>query len=76
MKRKALLLLALTFGGISANAAKLVETKVIDKDYLMVHFIDGEVLFVDDGLGSTAYTSNHDTANNYAVTYGLSLIHI
>jgi len=56
-----------------AFAAKLVGIKVIDKDYIMVHFKDGDVNFVDDGLGSTAYTSGHDTANNYVVLYGSAL---
>ncbi|MBN1456774.1 MAG: hypothetical protein JW912_02865, partial [Sedimentisphaerales bacterium] len=70
-----LIILALSLTILSANAfaAKLVGIKVIDKDYVQVNFIDGEVNFVDDGLGSTAYTSNHDTANNYVVLYGTAL---
>lgn len=39
----------------------------------MVYFMDGEVRFVDDGLGSTAYTSDHDASNNYGVSYGSPL---
>jgi hypothetical protein len=75
MKRPLFLLPVLTLCIISmdAAAAKLVEIKVVDKDYLMVRFMDGEILFVDDGLGSTAYTSDHDTANNYKVLYGSAL---
>ncbi|HOK65656.1 MAG TPA: cellulase N-terminal Ig-like domain-containing protein [Anaerohalosphaeraceae bacterium] len=61
------------FISLNAIAAKLVEVKVVDKDYLMVSFMDGEVKFVDDGLGSTAYTSDHNTANNYVVSYGAAL---
>lgn len=70
-----LIILALLLIILSTDvfAAKLVETKVIDKDYIMVNFMDGEVIFVDDGLGSTAYTSDHDTANNFAVYYGIAL---
>ncbi|MBN1765269.1 MAG: hypothetical protein JW860_08440 [Sedimentisphaerales bacterium] len=70
-----LIITALSFIIISTDvfAAKLVEIKVIDKDYILVYFKDGDVNFVDDGLGSTAYTSNHDTANNYVVTYGSAL---
>jgi endoglucanase len=75
MKKIVLIILALSFIIISSNAfaAKLVGIKVIDKDYIMVHFIDGEVTFVDDGLGSTAYTANHETSNNAAVSYGGAL---
>lgn len=75
MKRTAFIISVLSSLIIStdANAAKLVEIEVIDKDYIMVRFKDGDVNFVDDGLGSTAYTSDHDTANNYVVTYGSAL---
>jgi len=74
MKRTALIIsiLSLTFLS-NAFAAKLASLKVIDKDYLMVYFKDGDVEFVDDGLGSTAFTGDHDTANNYKVLYGTAL---
>ena len=65
--------LSLTIISTDVFAAKLVGTKVVDKDYIMINFMDGEVIFVDDGLGSTAYTSGHDTANNYVVPYGSPL---
>jgi len=55
------------------QAAKFVEVKVIDKDYLQVFFKDGDVVFVDDGLGANAYTSTHQTANNSIVRYGTAL---
>ena len=48
----ALVLLVLPF---SADATKLVGFKVIDKDYLMLHFRDGEVRYRDDGTGKSAY---------------------
>jgi endoglucanase len=75
MRRTALTLLALSFIIISTDAfaAKLVGIKVIDKDYIMASFIDGEVKFVDNGLGSTAYTGDHLTSNNYKVLYGSAL---
>lgn len=75
VKRTAIFILVLLFITISTDifAAKLVEIKVIDKDYIMARFKDGDVNFVDDGLGSTAYTSDHDTANNYVVSYGNAL---
>ena len=36
-------------------ATKLLGIKVIDKDYLMVHFRDGEVHYRDNGTGPSAY---------------------
>jgi endoglucanase len=75
MKRTALIIsaLSLIITSTDAFAAKLVGIKVIDKDYIMVQFKDGDVNFVDDGLGSTAYTGAHNTANNYKVLYGSAL---
>ena len=75
MKRTALIIWVLSLITVSTDAfaAKLVEIKVIDKDYIMAYFKDGDVNFVDDGLGSTAYTSAHNTANNYVVPYGDAL---
>ncbi|MBO5808121.1 MAG: glycoside hydrolase family 9 protein [Bacteroidales bacterium] len=37
------------------NATKLVSAKTIDKDYIMVHFRDGEVRYRDDATGPSAY---------------------
>jgi|GEM_PF-534812 len=75
MRRTALIISVLSLIIISteAFAAKLVEIKVIDKDFVMIYFKDGDVNFVDDGLGGTAFTGDHDTANNYKVTYGTAL---
>ena len=38
-----------------ADATKLLGIKVIDKDYLMLHFRDGEVHYRDNGTGPSAY---------------------
>ncbi len=75
MRRRALIIsvLSLIFMSADALASKLVEIKVVDKDYIMVYFKDGDVEFVDDGLGADAFTGNHQTANNYAVYYGTAL---
>ncbi len=40
---------------VSAHATKLLSLNVIDKEYLMVHFRDGEVHYRDDGTGPSAY---------------------
>lgn len=37
------------------NATKLLGVKTIDKDYIMVHFRDGEVRYRDDAIGPSAY---------------------
>ena len=37
------------------NATRLVGVKTIDKDYIMVHFRDGEVRYRDDATGPSAY---------------------
>ena len=57
MKRNHIILLTLSLLAMSmpTHASKLIEVKVIDKDYLMVHFRDGEVRYRDDGTGPSAY---------------------
>jgi len=55
-------------------SAKLTELKVVDKDYLLLNFKDGEVKFVDDGKGTGAYSgTSDDPKNNYVVSYGKAL---
>lgn len=66
-------LLVFILSSVQIYASKLVSVKVIDKDYLMIYFIDGQVNFVDDGKGSTAFTYDHDTKNNVVVRYGSAL---
>ena len=39
----------------AAQATRFIELKVVDKDYLMVHFRDGEVRYRDDATGPSAY---------------------
>ena len=38
-----------------SHATKFLKLSVIDKDYLMLHFRDGEVSYRDNGTGSSAY---------------------
>lgn len=68
-------LIAFVFGVFQPlTASKLVEMNVVDKDYLMFHFKDGVVEFVDDGLGENAYHGHHAEADNsQAKYYGESL---
>ncbi|MBN1925339.1 MAG: Ig-like domain-containing protein [Prolixibacteraceae bacterium] len=67
----ALFFLSLAYYNVQAS--RLIEVKVVDKEFLMVHFKDGDVAFVDDGLGTNAYTATHQTDNNYVVEYGSAL---
>jgi endoglucanase len=58
---------------LQLQASKLVEVKIVDKDYIQIYFKDGDCVFVDDGLGPKAYTSEHQTDNNSIVLYGAAL---
>ena len=57
----------------SLLATRLEELSVVDQDYLMLRFEDGDVRFVDDGLGESAYGSHTESDNSYAVYYGQAL---
>ena len=68
----AFLLLAAAAG--NSSATRLVDVRVIDKDHLDAFFKDGEVTFVDDGRGSTAFINlGHDTSQYILTTYGAAL---
>lgn len=55
-------------------ATKLDTVKVVDKDYIMLHFKDGIVDFVDDGLGEGAFHGHSsESENSFAVWYGTPL---
>ncbi len=45
----------LLLAAIPASATKVIGLRVIDKNYLMVQFRDGEVHYRDDGTGPSAY---------------------
>lgn len=49
------ILAALFLNSLQLGATKLIGVKVVDKDYLMVHFRDGEVRYRDSGTGPSAY---------------------
>ena len=46
---------AALLSSVQVGATKYLELKVIDKDYLCVHFRDGEVRYRDTGEGASAY---------------------
>ena len=49
------LLLAMLASAQLLHATRLIGVKTIDKDYIMVHFRDGEVRYRDDATGPSAY---------------------
>lgn len=53
-------------------ASRLVSATPLDRDILMLRFLDGEVIPKDDGLGATAFTSDH-TGDDLVVRYGTAL---
>lgn len=56
-------------------ATKLVEVKVVDKDHIMLYFLDGEISYPENltQLGTRAYTNNTSADDNALVTYGTAL---
>ncbi len=50
-----LLIAAFFLNHFTATATRLIGVKAVDKDYLLVHFRDGEVRYRDDGTGPSAY---------------------
>ena len=52
---KTVFLFALLMTAAPVSATKVLGIRVIDKNYLMVHFRDGEVRYRDDGTGPSAY---------------------
>ena len=57
----------------SVWASKLVEVKVLDKDYIQLYFKDGEVSFLDDGLGACAHNHCNDGNDSELMLFGTAL---
>lgn len=67
-------LIVMQFLALSGFASKLVEVKVLDKDYVMLFFKDGDVTFTENTTASYAYSNNGSSAgDNTLVTYGTAL---
>ena len=71
----ALVLLGMLLVPVRAGATKFLELKVVDKEYLMVHFRDGEVRYRDDATGPSAYLG-HSFAegDDTLVVFGTRLV--
>ena len=52
---KAVLAILLLLTTTETSATKFISLRVIDKDYLMIQFRDGEVHYRDNGTGQSAY---------------------
>ena len=58
----------------AALGARLEGVHVVDRDYLLVHVVDGEVIHKDDGKGDGAFTSHGPHHNkDKVVRYGPAL---
>ena len=66
--------ITLLFSDNKANATKLINVQVVDQDYIMIYFKDGEVVYRDNGKGQSAFTG-HDYApgDDSLIVYGESL---
>lgn len=62
----------LTSFSLDARASRLVVASPLDRDILMLRFLDGEVIPKDDGRGASAFTSDH-TGDDLVVRYGSAL---
>jgi endoglucanase len=55
-------------------ATKFAEVSALDQEFLMVHFLDGEVTFRDNGKGAKAFESfAHETGMDTVKRYGTAL---
>jgi hypothetical protein len=52
-----------------AWGAKLVDTRSVDDEYLMLHWLDGEVLIKDDGQGPTAFMGHESSGGEVIKRY-------
>jgi len=73
MKKNGLLLiLALMLSIFSASATKLVSASILDKDYIMLYFRDGDVTFTE-GQSSGCGLYNQCAAGNQLTPFGAAL---
>lgn len=71
IKKAGILLLLLFITTTGLQASKLYNYGVLDRDYLMLHFKDGEVIRRDDGTGACAFMGHcHSPDGSHAVRFG------
>ena len=64
---------ALLFSFSKSFATKLAEVKVLDKDYIHLVFVDGEVTFRDDAQGTCPHDHCEDLDNSRFEAFGTAL---
>ena len=52
------------------QATQLTNVSIIDKEIILVTFVDGDVLFRDDATGASAYLTANDATENSTVLFG------
>ena len=60
---------------IPSQATKVLGLKVIDKNYLMVQFRDGEVHYRDNGTGPSAYLGHSFAQYLHDVSWHELIVH-
>ena len=55
------------------HATKLATVQIIDREVIMVTFIDGDIIFRDDAKGPSAYKTENDASENTTVLFEKSL---
>ena len=74
MKKNILVYVSILFCVSQVYATKLVEVKVVDKDFIIVYFKDGEVVRRDNGIGNCAYEGHcHSNDGSSTVWFGTPL---
>jgi endoglucanase len=65
---------AICFSAQTSRATKLAEVSVLDQEFLLVRFLDGEVFFRDNGKGAHAFEPfAHETGMDTVKRYGAAL---
>ncbi|MEM9417709.1 MAG: glycoside hydrolase family 9 protein [Planctomycetota bacterium] len=60
-------------GACSAFGAKLVDARAVDDQHIMIHWLDGEVEYQDDGKGETAFMGHESHGDDKVVRYDPAL---
>jgi len=60
---------ALTALGAPSRGAKLVDVRTVDDEHVMVHVLDGEVRYKDDGRGPGAMMGHESAGGDVVVRY-------
>jgi len=73
MKKLLITTICALFAAGSVFATKLVSVSAVDNEHILLFFKDGEVKFVDNGLGSNAFTGSVNADDNALTLFGALL---